>query len=171
MNRYEPNGWTMAGAFDLYNLPSVGDFLVAGLYCYGDGNTWEAFAESTEDGANLGSYLGSSVPKGNGLTKFEIPSEDKITKAAGNFFEGQSGGVENEWGQNFDSVAVRWSVWNWNYGIDDWVAGDYDGWVGQYNLKSNTYFVFIGSFQIMELTRAATIAATLVVMSSFISFI
>ncbi len=88
MNRYKPNGWTMAGAFDMYNLPSVGDFFVAGLYCYGDPDTWEAFAESTEQGANLGSYKGSVVPEGNGRTSFEIPSKDKINKAAGNFFEG-----------------------------------------------------------------------------------
>ena len=44
MEQAKPTGWTMAGAFDMYSPPQVGDFLVAGLFCHGDPKTWIAFA-------------------------------------------------------------------------------------------------------------------------------
>jgi hypothetical protein len=77
MDKAKPTGWTMAGAFDMYSPPQVGDFLVTGLFCRGDPKTWIAFDKSTETGADLGTYNGSTkdVPEENGLANFEIPSE------------------------------------------------------------------------------------------------
>lgn len=125
----------MAGLFDFTIAPQAGDILVAGLYNYEDPFSWIAYWEvNADESNNFATYNGkkSDVPTSDGIATKYAPDEADKVKASGNF-ESQSGGVGDEWGQTFDSETLEWGLWMYNYGLDDWVGGDYDSWIGQYD--------------------------------------
>lgn len=94
-----------------------------------------------------------------------VANDDNIEKSDGNF-EGQSGGLQTEFGQAFDDKALEWNVWNWATNEEDIWYGNYTAWVGQYDSSSNQYYVFTDSLDI-EQNGATTLTAVSLATTAF----
>ena len=167
MKDEEPCGWVIGAEIDLTNAPNDQDFYVAGLSFNDYDVTMSAYMEKTSDGITFKSLSGKleDVPKENGLAEKFVASDDNLMKSDGNF-EGQSGGLQNEFGQAFDDTALEWTAWNWSTSEEDIWYGNYTAWVGQYDSNSDQYFVFTDTLA-MEQNGATTLTAVSLATTAF----
>ena len=103
------------------------------------------------------------MPEEDGLSdKFDTAAYTEVV-TEGNFID-NSGGLGYEFGQIFDPLTFTWSMWQYNKGTeDDWVYGDYDVFVGQYDAASDLYYEFTDSVTLegaSQLTALSLAAAT-----------
>ena len=90
------------------------------------------------------------MPEEDGLSdKFDTAAYTEVV-TEGNFID-NSGGLGYEFGQIFDPLTFTWSMWQYNKGTeDDWVYGDYDVSVGQYDAANDLYYEFTDSLVLEE---------------------
>ena len=129
LDKYAPDGEVFGAIINFSSVPPKDDFAVVGVYCEGDPKSWIAYGDT--DPSKDGTYNDdpSNVPSSNGVTDKFDPSSLTEVKAEGNF-EGLSGGLDDEFGQYWDDPSKSWVIWNYNSGVDDWVAGNYTAWAG-----------------------------------------
>lgn len=162
----------IGGRISLTANPNPSDFYVAGLFQTGDTDSWIAYWQNQTGDDIFGTYKADPAdnPSSNGTTDAFSPDSANEVKADGNF-DGMSGGLGDEFGQAWDSKTKEWDVWMYNYNsTDDWTANDYDAWVGQFDSKSSTYFVFTDSFTISGANslNAALAAAAMAIKALFL---
>jgi hypothetical protein len=132
----EPNFEVFGGGVGFIEEPSSGasgvDATVACFYMADVDETVWCAANSPAFGYTTSTVDLALMPE-DGALEIEFkgaPNWLNYVKSSGNF-EGQSGGVDDEFGNYYDAEINEWRIWAYNNGVRDWVKGKQDVWILQ----------------------------------------
>ena len=142
-----PDYSVFGGTIEFKNVPAYSDsFAVCVFMRNFDKRVWCAYA-GHYDGNSWGetstfTFSAEYIPTKDGMTNL-VYEQDETSFG---YFGGQSGGVDDEFGQKYDQKTNQWIIWAWNDGLNDRGKGSYDIYFYQSQVNSFEYYEFLNSF-------------------------
>ena len=152
-----PNGIALQAIVIVDEVPSPGDYLIAGLSQPGD-VSWSGYFGINDDGSReFRTYLGVELPTKN--AKMPAPDFDNIFEHNVYYPELKGMGVGGEMGQNFvtsDDGRGVWYLWIWSFGPEEDEVPEFNAFIGQYDKATDTYFAYEDTISLNMIQMGAT---------------